>query len=186
MGRLQKAVYGPVHAGLLWSKKFGAKLGARGFEQGQADPCVLRRVLRGIVVVIIVVYVDDLLVAKETKCDEEQVINDLRSCFPIKDLEEAGFYLGCHITRDHAAGTLKFDQNHYVRTMTSKFNVEKTSTTPAAAGAEPLSKDDAPQTEVETEEMRVTPYRDAVGALMWAATMTRPDVAYAAHQLGNL
>ena len=36
------------------------------------------------------------------------------------------------------------------------------------------------------EEMRVTPYREAIGALMWAATMTRPDVAYAAHQLGKI
>ena len=58
-----------------------------------------------------------------------------------------------------------------------------TSTTPAAAGAKPLSKDDAPQTEAETEEMRVTPYREAVEALMWATTMTYPDVAYAAYQL---
>ena len=55
-----------------------------------------------------------------------------------------------------------------------------------SSGSKPLSKDDAPQTEVETEEMRVTPFREAVGALMLAATMTRPDVAYAANQLGNL
>ena len=31
--------------------------------------------------------------------------------------------------------------------------------------------------------MRATPYREAVGALMWVATMTRPDFAYAADQL---
>ena len=185
VGRLQKAIYGLVHAGLLWSKKFSAELAAKGFEQCQADPCVFRRVLRGKVVVIIMVYVDDLLVASETKRDEEQVVNDLRSCFPIKDLGEAGFYLGCCITRDRDAGTLKFDQHHYIRTMASKFSVEKTSTTPAAAGTKPLSKDDASQTEAETEEMHVTPYREALGALMWAATMTRPDVAYAAHQLGK-
>ena len=76
-----------------------------------------------------------------------------------------------------------------MRTITSKFNVEKTSTTPAAAGAKPLSKNNAPQTEAETEEMRVTPdrvpYREAVGALMWTAMMTRLDVVYAAHQLGK-
>ena len=110
VGRLQKAMYGLVHAGLLWSKTFSAELAARRFEQCQADPCVFRRVLRGKVVVIIVVYVDDLLVASETKRDEEQGINDLRSCFPIKDLGEAGYYLGCHITRDRDAGTLIFDQ----------------------------------------------------------------------------
>ena len=176
-------MYGLVHAGLLWLKTFSAELAAKGFEQCQADPCVFRRLLRGKVVVIIEVYVDDQLVASETKRDEEQAINDLRYCFPIKNLGEAGFYLGCQITRDRDAGTLKFDQHHYVRTMASKFSVEKTSTTPAAAETKPLSKDDASPTEAETEKMRVTPYREAIGALMWAATMTRPDVAYAAHQL---
>ncbi|CAN0401297.1 unnamed protein product, partial [Ascophyllum nodosum] len=127
-------MYGLVHAGLLWSKTFSAELASRGSEQCQADPCVFRPVLRGNVVVMITVYVDDLLVASEKKRDEEQAINDLRSCFPIKDLGEAGFYLGCHITRDRDARTLKFDRHHYARTMASKFNVEKTSTTPAAAG----------------------------------------------------
>ena len=186
VSRLQNVMYGLVHAGLLWSKAFGAELATRGFEQCQAKPCAFGRVLRGKVVVMIVVYVDDLLVVRKTKRDEEQAMKGLRSFFPIKDLGEAGFYLECHIARDLDAGTLKLDQHHYVRTMASKFNVEKTSTTPAAAGAKPLSKDDAPQTKAETEEMRVTSYREAVGALIWAATMTRPDVAYIAHQLGNM
>ena len=70
VGRLQKAMYGLVHAGLLWLKTFSAEVAAREFEQCQADPCVFRRVLRGKVVVIIVVYVDDLLVASEMKRDE--------------------------------------------------------------------------------------------------------------------
>ncbi|CAM9938991.1 unnamed protein product [Ascophyllum nodosum] len=87
--------------------------------------------------------------------------------------------------RNRDVGTLKLDQHRYVRTVASKFNVEKTSTLTAAVGEKPPSKDDAPQTEAETEEMRITPYREAVGALMWAATMTRPDVANAAHQLGK-
>ena len=77
VGLLQKAMYGLVHTGLLWSKTFSAELTARGFEQCQADPCVFRRVLRGKVVVIIVVYVDDLMVVSETKRDEEQPMKDL-------------------------------------------------------------------------------------------------------------
>ena len=159
-------MYGLVHAGLLWSNKFSAELATGGFEQCQANPCVFRRILRGKVDVIIVVYVDDLLVASETKRDEEQEINYRRSHLPIKDLGYAGFYLGCHITRDRDAGTLKLDQHRYVRTMASKLNFEKTSTTPAAARAKLLSKDDAPQIEAETEERRITSYREAVGALM--------------------
>ena len=146
---------------------------------------MFRRVLRGKVVVIIVEYVDDLLVASETKRDEKQEMKDLQFCFPIKDLGEAGFYLGCHITRDRGAGTLKLDQHCYVRTVALKFNVEKTSTTSAVARAKHLSRDDVPQTEAEMEEMRVTLYREASGALMWTTTMARPDAVYAAHQRGK-
>ena len=86
VGQLQKAMYGLVHAGLLWSKTFSPELVARGFEQCQADPYVFRRVLRETIVAIIVVCVDDLLVASETKRVEEQAVKDLRSCFPIKYL----------------------------------------------------------------------------------------------------
>ena len=146
---------------------------------------MFRRVLCEKVVIVIVVYVDDLLVESETKRDEEQAMKDLRCCFPIKGIGEAGFHLGCRITDDRDAGTLKLDQHRYVRTVASKFNVEKTSTMPAAAGAKPLSKDDAPQTEAETEEICVIPYREVVGALMWAATMTHLDVAYATYELGK-
>ena len=35
VGRLQKSMYGLVHAGLLWSKTFSAELAARRFEQCQ-------------------------------------------------------------------------------------------------------------------------------------------------------
>ena len=134
---------------------------------------MFRRVLRGEIVVIIVVYIDDLLVASEAKRNEEHAMKDLRPCFPIKDIGEAGFYLGYHIRRDRDAGTMNVDQHRFVRTVASKFNAEKTSTTPEVSGAKPLSKDDAPQTEAETEEMRITPYREVLGALMWAATMTQ-------------
>ena len=137
-------MYGLVHAVLLWSKTFSAELAARGFEQCQADPCVFRRVLRGKVVVIIVVYVDDLLVASKTQSGEEQAINYLPFCSLIKGLGEAIFFLGSHIMRDCDAGTLKLDQQNYVRTIASKFNVEKTITTSAVAGVKPLSKDRCP------------------------------------------
>ena len=84
VGRLQKAMYGLMRAGLLWSKTFGGELIAKGFERSQADPCVFRREYLGKVVVIILVYVDDLLVLSKTKQDEHQALEDLRSSFPMQ------------------------------------------------------------------------------------------------------
>ena len=55
VGLLQNAMYGLVHAGLLWSKTFGGELEAKGFERSQVDPCVFRRRRQGKVVIIIVV-----------------------------------------------------------------------------------------------------------------------------------
>ena len=69
--------FGRARAGLVWSQKFSAKLPARGFEQCQADPCAFRRVLRGKIVVIIVAYDNDLLVASETKRGEKLLVASL-------------------------------------------------------------------------------------------------------------
>ena len=74
---------------------------------------MFRRKHIGKVVVIIVVYVDDLLVLSETKQDEHQALEDFQSSFPIKDLGKISYYLGCHITRDRKAKTVMFDQQRY-------------------------------------------------------------------------
>ena len=42
-----------------------------------------------------------------------------------------------------------------------------------------LSAADRPQTDDVRLEMQVTPYREAVGSIMYLAIATRPDIAYA-------
>ena len=93
VGRLQKTMYGLMHAGLLWSTKFGRELIAKGFERSQADSCVFQRKRLGKVVVIIVVYVDNLLMLSETKQDEHQALEDLQPSLPIKGLGEISYNL---------------------------------------------------------------------------------------------
>ena len=174
-----------MNAGLLWSKTFGGELIAKGFERSQADSCVFRRKHLGKVVIIIVVCVDNLLVLSETKQDEHQALEDLRFSFPIKDLGEVSYYLGCHITRDRKARAVMFDQQRYAQTVTERFEIRKTSVIPVPTGKVRLSKPDGPQNDAEIAEMRGIPYREAVGAFMWVANMTRPDPAYTAHTLAK-
>lgn len=62
---------------------------------------------------------------------------------------------GCHVTRDRKVGTLNCDQCQSVQAV------------------------------AKVEEMQQIPCRAAVGALVWAATMTQPDLSYAAHQIAK-
>ena len=142
---LKKAIYGLVQSGLCWFRKFTDGIKEKGFEQSHADPCVFRRIVDGEVVTVIVVYVDDIMLASKTKEDEGRTLSDLSSCFKMKDLGEAEFYLGCHIPRNREARTLTFDQHIYVETVAKRFNVTKTSMIPMATGVKPLSKEDGPK-----------------------------------------
>ena len=74
---------------------------------------------------------------------------------------------------------MKLDQHLYVESMVKRFDVKKATKIPTASGVPTLSKADEPRNPEEKEEMRKFPYREAVGALMWTATMTRPDIACA-------
>ena len=67
----------------------------KGFEQCQADPCAFRRVLPG-KVVIIVVCVDDVLVASETKRGEERLVASLTATPRSGVLSGAGTVLTPH------------------------------------------------------------------------------------------
>lgn len=140
-------MYGLLHVEMLWLKKFGTELEGR-FERSRADSCGFRWVLRG-KVVIILVYVDNVLVASTTKRDEEQTLRDFYSCFSIKALGEPPFFLGYHITRDRNAGTLEFGQHRFVQVVAEGFEVNKTSAIPTVAGGKALSQADSPKTDTE-------------------------------------
>ena len=173
VGRLNKAIYGLVQAGRCWKNKFCDDMTAIGLEQVQADPCVFCEVVDGEAEMVVVVHVDDILAhAKDQTTMMDRFAAELGQKFKLKDMGDAGYYMGCHITRNRKARELKLDQHLYVESMVKRFDIRKASTIPAALGVPTLSKADEPWNPEEKEEMRKFPYREAVGALMWTATMT--------------
>ena len=179
VGRLNKAIYGLVQAGRCWNNTFCDDMTAIGFEQAKVDPCVFRKVIDGEAEMVVVVHVDDILAHAKDQAKMNRFAAELGRKFKLKDMGDAEYYMGCHITRNRKAREFKFDQHLYVESMVKRFNVKKEAKIPAASGVQTLSKADEPQNPEEKEDMKMFPYREAVGALMWAATMTRPDIACA-------
>ena len=66
-----------------------------------------------------------------------------------------------------------------MKSMVEKFGVEKATGYQLLRGCQPFLQVDEPQTSEEEENMLEFPYQEAVWALMWTATMTRPDIACA-------
>ena len=179
VGRLNKAIYGLVQARRCWNNKFCDGMTAIGFEQAKADPCVFGKVVDGETEIVVVVHVNDILAHAKDQATMNRFAAKLGQKFRLKDMGDAGYYIGCHNTRNRKARELKLDQHLYVESMVKRFDVKKTTKIPAASGVPTLSKADEPWNQEEKEEMRKFPYREAVGALMWTVTMTRPNIACA-------
>ena len=122
-------------------------------------------------------YVDDGLVCCNNKTVMSNLLSDMRKEFEITTSEPSRF-VGIEIERT-ANGQVSIHQKHYIEKMLQRFNMSncKPSATPACPSVK-LSKAMCPHSDEEREEMRNIPYRSAVGSLMYAAVVSRPDIAF--------
>jgi hypothetical protein len=97
----------------------------------------------------------------------------------MKDLGAVSFYLGMQVERDREKGLCRVHQESYLLKVAERFHL--VSARPVGVPMQPgvvLSKRSA-QTVTGQEDMSQVPYCSAVGAVLYAALCTRPDVAYA-------
>ena len=106
--------------------------------------------------------------------------------FKVKDLGAVKFLLGIGVIRDKKAGTIELSQRAYIDQLLKRFNLQdvKPATTPLSSGMR-LTQDDCPTTDNEKTDMASIPYASLVGALMYAAIGTRPDIAFAVGALSR-
>jgi transposase InsO family protein len=178
--KLQKSLYGLKQAGRAWNKKMDAALIELGLRPTLSDSCVYV-IRQGSSVLFLLVYVDDLLLVSNDMSQLESVKAALHSRFEMKDMGEAEFILGVQIRRDRAKRQLYLSQAEYVRTVLERFDMQdcKPAASPMATGAKLL------KTESDSECARNVPYASAVGALMYLALVTRPDIAFAVTALSQ-
>ena len=165
---LKRSLYGLKQAPRGWNKKFNDFLTKEGFKSSFADPCLYIRNRNGRKL-ILVLYVDDGLIASSNKEDVEQFITDLKKSFQIS-CSEAKFYLGLEIAQEKDG--IKITQKGYIEKILKKFNMENANPveTPIIKSSQNIEPGKA--------ESKF-PYNSAVGALMYLMVGTRPDIAYA-------
>ncbi|XXQ37423.1 non-specific serine/threonine protein kinase [Plasmodiophora brassicae] len=168
-GRLQKALYGLKQAAFELDRKIRDVLTKAGYTFSREDPCVFYRVYKGNYLVC-TIHIDDLCVATTVRLIMyEDLKQALEKEFPVKDLGDVNFLLGCKIERDRKRRTLALSQQAYAKRAVERFNMHdaKPAATPSSTSMQ-LKKGPAVDSGF--------PYREAVGTLMYLAVMTRPDI----------
>jgi len=94
--RLKKALYILKQAPKAWSDKIGEYLVTSGFQTSNANfSLYVKKTNHGIVVIII--YVDDLIITKDSDVDISDLKKLLKQKFEMKDLGELRYFLGIEV-----------------------------------------------------------------------------------------
>lgn len=176
---LKKSLYGLKQASRVWNAKLNAALIQFGMVRSKADPCIYYKRTHE-KIIIVAVYVDDILLLPNDEKLKFEIKAKLSSSFQMKDLGRCTSILGMNITRNRNEGTIAIDQANYIAEALERFGMQDCHavSSPMDANVE-LSKEMSPSTEAAQEAMKSIPYQEAVGSLMYAAQVSRPDICFA-------
>ena len=182
--KLQKSLYGLKQSGRMWYNRLSEFLSLKGYTKNDDCPCVfIKKSTSGFC--IISVYVDDLnIIGNETYINEAR--HHLKTEFEMKDLGKTKFCLGLQL--EHLPSGIFVYQAAYVQKILEKFNMDKAypSRTPMVVRSLDMEKDPfRPRDDGEEILGQEYPYLSAIGALMYLANSTRPDVAFAVNLLAR-
>jgi len=148
------------------------------------DNCIYIKI-KGSSFIILVLYVDDILLA----CSDKNLLYETKGFlslnFDMKDLGDASYVLGIEIHQDRSKGALGLSQKAYIEKVLKRYNMHKCSSTAApVVKGDKFGQFQSPRNQLEIDQMRTIPYASAVGSLMYAQVCTRPDLAFITGMLG--
>ncbi|KAH9698769.1 hypothetical protein KPL71_024127 [Citrus sinensis] len=178
--RLNKSLYDLKQAPRCWYKRFDSFIMSLGYNRLSSDHCVYYKRFKDNDFIILLLYMDDMLVAGPNKDRIQELKAQLAREFEMKDLGPANKILGIQIYRNRNNRKIWLSQKNYLKTILRRFNMQdcKSISTPLPVNFK-LSSSMCPSNEAERKEMSRVLYASAVGSLMFAMICTRPDIAQA-------
>ena len=174
--KLNKSLYGLKQSGRNWNSLLHKFFVSNKFVQSALDPCVyFLRVDNNSV--IILVWVDDLLLAASSEMMLSNIKNSLKSAFKMKDLGPISFFLGMRILQ--YPHRIEIDQTEYLTKVLHRFGMYecKPRSTPSEVNPAAFDASDS--------EKPNNNYRQVVGSLIYAMVCSRPDLSWVVTKLSQ-
>lgn len=165
--KLLKGLYGLKQASRCWNKRFKEMLIKFNFKASSADGCVFKGEINN-KLIILAIYIDDGIIAAESKEIADIFLGYLQSEFEVKRIDSL-YYLGIEINQEN--NKIYISQSSYTKKLLRKFNMENSK--PVST---PIEDTFIPG---QHTKMIKFPYREAIGSLMYLAVVTRPDITFA-------
>lgn len=177
--RLHKSLYGLKQAGRIWYLHLSQYLIKCGFRTHDCCPCLFVK-RSGAEIAIIGIYVDDIVMVG-TDAAVAAAMTALKTEFKVKDMGLLSYCLGLQVSQTSTGVMLH--QSNYIEKMLKRFNmreVSKATKTPMVVRSlRPESDIFGPRRGSERVLDEKYPYKEAIGALLYLANCSRPDIAFA-------
>lgn len=173
--KLNKALYGLRNSPQLWYKELTQALKRIGFKAIPQEPCCF--IKNGI---ILFFYVDDIVVAfrKHQEVEARSLIEQLRAKYKMTGGNNLQWFLGIEILRDREKRLIWLSQSSYIDKIANLAQTTQASRTPMDKTELSLYEDVAANKSIHA-------YQRKIGSLLYAAVITRPDIAFAVSRLAR-
>ena len=169
---LRKSLYGLKQAPLKWYEKLRDSLLQRGFKQSKQDQCLFFAPN-----LVAVVYVDDVLFFSRSEKRIDSMIASLREEFELNVEGTVENFLGLNIVH-HDDGRIEFLQTGLIDRVLTELGLMDCSPVAYPAERKPLSSGG-------NVRMKSWNYASVVGMLLYISGHSRPDIAFAVHQVAR-
>jgi len=176
---LKRSLYGLKQSPRQWNLRFDEFMRGIKYTRSAYDSCVYFKKCNGDTYIYLLLYVDDMLIASVNKSEVNELKQLLSREFEMKDLGDAKKILGMEISRDRGAGLLTLSQEGYVKKVLRSFQMDnaKPVSTPLGIHFKLKAATDK-EYEEQFERMKIVPYANTIGSIMYSMIGTRPDLAY--------
>ncbi|KAG6461296.1 hypothetical protein O3G_MSEX012541 [Manduca sexta] len=179
---LKRSLYGLKQAGRQWYIRLDEKLRRMNFKPTINEPCLYHQRKEDGTILIVVIYVDDILVASDNLILIEEFKKDLAAEFELQDFGPAKYCLGIEIEKKN--GEICLSQRKYIQDALKRYSMAdcKTVSTPFVVGLNFAVPRDHRENDKEKETW---PYRELIGTLMYLSVGTRPDISNTVSKLAQ-
>jgi hypothetical protein len=174
--KLNRALYGLRISPLLWQRHLTATFRSLGFKSIAQEPCAMTM---GEITVFF--YVDDIGLAYPKHCEAEveRLLGQLKQRYQLTGGGEIEWFLGINVIRDRGQKKLWLSQATYI----DKIFALSDHAAPIERIQTPITNEELLPNEQRATTGEVTRFQKMTGSLLYAAIITRPDIAFAVSRL---